>query len=94
MAISKALIASLLISLLVLQLVQADVENSQKKNGYAKKIGFRGGRGCVTERAGLAATGATVCLRVRTETTTSASATLASPPTVDAASAHKKKQSS
>jgi|APAra0007618257_1042622.scaffolds.fasta_scaffold00932_3 dolichyl-phosphate-mannose--protein O-mannosyl transferase len=70
MAISKALIASLLISLLVLQLVQADVvrlfhhkliilniilmfsktyfshvttiflqENSQKKNGYAKKIG-------------------------------------------------------
>ncbi|CAE5964263.1 unnamed protein product [Arabidopsis arenosa] len=39
MAISKALIASLLISLLVLQLVQADVfENSQKEKGYAKKI--------------------------------------------------------
>ncbi|EOA33471.1 hypothetical protein CARUB_v10021205mg [Capsella rubella] len=38
MAISKALIASLLISLLVLQLVQADLETSQKKDGYAKKI--------------------------------------------------------
>ncbi|CAF2065052.1 unnamed protein product [Brassica napus] len=38
MAISKALIASLLISLLVLQLVQADIENSNKKRGYRKKI--------------------------------------------------------
>ncbi|KAF8109122.1 hypothetical protein N665_0102s0031 [Sinapis alba] len=38
MAISKALIASLLISLLVLQLVQADVENSNKKRGYGRKI--------------------------------------------------------
>lgn len=52
--------------------------------------GFRGGRGCVTERAGLAAPGATAFLLARTETTTSASATLPSPPTVDAASAHKK----
>ncbi|KAG5382509.1 hypothetical protein IGI04_033979 [Brassica rapa subsp. trilocularis] len=34
MAISKAFIASLLISFLVLQLVEADVEVSNKKNGY------------------------------------------------------------
>ncbi|CAF1921659.1 BnaUnng01070D [Brassica napus] len=39
MAISKAFIASLLISLLVLQLVEADVEVSNKKNGpYGPKI--------------------------------------------------------
>ncbi|KFK42005.1 hypothetical protein AALP_AA2G200000 [Arabis alpina] len=38
MAISKSLIASLLISLLVLQLVEANFENSNRKTRYAKKI--------------------------------------------------------
>ncbi|CAN8240082.1 unnamed protein product [Cochlearia groenlandica] len=38
MAISKAFIASLLISLLVLQLVQADMEISKNKKGYPNKI--------------------------------------------------------
>ncbi|CAF2060929.1 hypothetical protein HID58_072013 [Brassica napus] len=38
MAISKALVASLLVSLLVLQLVEADVESSNKKDGYGSKI--------------------------------------------------------
>ncbi|KAF8080390.1 hypothetical protein N665_0949s0012 [Sinapis alba] len=38
MAISKAFIASLLISLLVLQLVEADVEISNKNNGDGSKI--------------------------------------------------------
>ncbi|CAN6845436.1 unnamed protein product, partial [Brassica oleracea] len=37
-AISKAFIASLLIYLLVLQLVAADMEISNKKNGYGSKI--------------------------------------------------------
>ncbi|KAF3516776.1 hypothetical protein DY000_02062374 [Brassica cretica] len=43
----------------------------------------------VTERAGLVAPGATVCHLAPTGTTTSASATLTSPPTVVAASALK-----
>ncbi|CAH8284792.1 unnamed protein product [Eruca vesicaria subsp. sativa] len=38
MAISKAFIASLLISLLVLQLVEADVEISNEKNDSGSKI--------------------------------------------------------
>uniref|UniRef100_M4DH43 Uncharacterized protein n=1 Tax=Brassica campestris TaxID=3711 RepID=M4DH43_BRACM len=79
MAISKALIASLLISLLVLQLVQADVQGA----GSQVDLTF------ATERAGLVAQDATVCHLVRTETTTSASAMLPSPPTVVAASALK-----
>ncbi|XP_010533782.1 PREDICTED: gibberellin-regulated protein 1 [Tarenaya hassleriana] len=38
MAIHKALLASLLVSLLVLHLVQADTANSKPQDGYAKKI--------------------------------------------------------
>ncbi|KAL0701857.1 hypothetical protein Bca4012_057979 [Brassica carinata] len=82
MAISKALIASLLISLLVLQLVHADVQGADSQVGLT----------FATERAGLVAQDATVCHLVPTETTTSASVTLASPPTVVAASALKFKK--
>ncbi|KAL0878112.1 hypothetical protein Bca101_027818 [Brassica carinata] len=86
MAISRAFIASLLISLLVLQLVEADViVEVPVKNGAGSRVD----RTFVTERAGLAAPGATVCHQVRTETTTSVRATPTSPPTVVAASALK-----
>lgn len=54
-------------------------------------VGCRVDQIFVTERAGLAAPGATVYHLARTVTTTSASATLASPPTVVAASALKLK---
>ncbi|VVA95389.1 unnamed protein product [Arabis nemorensis] len=42
MAISKALIASLLVSLLVLQLVEANIENSNRKVRYANTIDCKG----------------------------------------------------
>ncbi|CAN8275639.1 unnamed protein product [Cochlearia groenlandica] len=42
MALSKTLIASLLISLLFLQLVQANLEISNKKDGYGSKIDCKG----------------------------------------------------
>ncbi|CAD5318831.1 unnamed protein product [Arabidopsis thaliana] len=75
MAVFRVLLASLLISLLVLDFVHADmvIATAGAKSGAV----FRVGQIFVTERAGLAALGATACHRAHPETTTNVRAMVA-----------------